>query len=107
MGTLLELLRKLAGATADAVAGFLLSNDTPKSLGEDDGTYGRSQDASAKPTANASVKTPETVKDSPLDSFGQGLAESFEGLGAGHHHEPDARFMPEMPGPEEGISHSR
>lgn len=107
MGTLLELIRKLAGATVHAVAGFLLSNDIPKSLGDDDETYGRRQDSSAKSTANSPVKTPETVKDSPLDSFGQGLAESFEALGAGHHHEPDARFIPEMPGPEQGMHHSR
>lgn len=107
MGTLLELLRKLAGATADAAIGFLFSDDIPKSRSDDDGTYGRGQDSSAKPGANAPVKTPETVKDSPLDSFGQGLAESFEALGAGHHHEPDARFMPEMPSPEEGMHHSR
>ena len=107
MGTLLELLRKLAGATADAVAGFLLGNDIPKSLGEDDETYGWRQDSSTKSTANGPVKTPDTVKDSPLDSFGQGLAESFEALGAGHHHEPDARLMPEMPSPEQGMHHSR
>ena len=107
MGTFFELLRKLAGATADALAGFLLGNDIPKSLSDDDGTHGRYQDSSAKPAANAPVKTPETVKNSPLDSFGQGLAESFEGFGAGHHHEPDARFMPETPGPEEGMHHSR
>ena len=106
MGILLEFLRRLGNATADAAVGFLFSEDIPITEAEDE--VPRSQSKSSSNSGKiAPSKAPQTVQNSPLDSFGEGLAESVEGLGAGHKHETAISWAPEAPSRDECMHHSR
>jgi hypothetical protein len=107
MGILLEFFRRLGNATADAAVGFLFSEDIPRSEAEGEETRSQSERSSGEAGKFSPVKAPQSVQNSPLDSFGQGLAESMEGLGAALEHEAGAPSTQEVPGNEEGMHHSR
>jgi hypothetical protein len=107
MGSLLEFLRRLGSATADAAVGFLFSEDIKRSDAEDETARSQSEKSSGESGKMAPAKAPETVQNSPLDSFGEGFAESIEGLDASHDHEASNPLTPEMPSQDEGMDHSR
>ena len=107
MGILLEFFRRLGNATADAAAGFLFSEDIPRSEAEGEETRSQSERSAGETGKLSPVKAPESVQSSPLDSFAEGLAESMDGLGAALEHEAGAPLTPEVPGTEEGMHHSR
>jgi hypothetical protein len=107
MGILLEFLRRLGNATADAAVGFLFSEDIPRSEAEDEGAKSQSEKSTGDSGKMAPAKAPETVQNSPLDSFAEGFAESIEGLDASHDHEAASPLTPEMPSQGEGMEQSR
>jgi hypothetical protein len=106
VGSFLELLRRLGGATADAAAGFLFSEDFPAKQEEhDDDQNQKSLDV---PADSAEVKDLEHVKDSPLDSICEDLSESMDGLGASQDHEgEELSLTPDISSHEEGMHYSR
>ena len=105
MGILVEFLRRFGNATANAAVGFLFSQDIPRSQAEGEATQSQSEGSSDEHGKISPPKAPETVQNSPLESFGQALAESMESLGAGHDHEAEIPLTPETPGQEEGMHH--
>jgi hypothetical protein len=107
MGSLLEFLRRLGSATADAAVGFLFSEDITRSDAEDETARSQSEKSSGESGKMAPAKAPETAQNSPIDSFGEGFAESIEGLDASQDHEASNPLTPEMPSQDEGMDHSR
>jgi hypothetical protein len=105
MGTLFELLRRLANATAEAAVGFLFSEDAPTGHEEQDtGKQRRSRDS----TDSAEMKSGGQAQDSPLDTICADITESMDKLGAGHDHQGEGFSLTlDSPNHGEGIDHSR
>jgi hypothetical protein len=103
MGAFLEILRRFGSATADAAAGFLLSEDpsTEREEPEEEEQHSLVD----VPADSAEIKE-EHVRDSPLDAICEGLTESMDEVGSSHDHGEGASFAPEIASGE-GMDHSR
>lgn len=106
IGSLVETLARLAGATADGAAGFLFGEDVP--TGQQEQEEDQNQKSLDVPADSAEVKDLEQVRDSPLDSICQDLSESIDTLGAGQQQQDEGfSLTPEVPSQDEGMHHSR
>jgi hypothetical protein len=104
MGAFLEILRRFGSATADAAAGFLLSEDpsTEREEPEEEEQHSLID----VPADSAEIKE-EHVRDSPLDAICEDLAESMDEAGSSHDHGEGSSLAPEIAGGSEGMDHSR
>jgi hypothetical protein len=106
IASLVEALARLAGATADGAAGFLLGEDIlSKQQEQEEDQLQKSLDV---PADSGEVKDLEQVRDSPLDSICQDLSESMDALGTSQHQQNDGfSLTPDVPSQDEGMHHSR
>lgn len=104
MGAFLEILRRFGSATADAAAGFLLSEDpsTEREEPEEEEQHSLID----VPADSAEIKE-EHVRDSPLDAICEDLAESMDEAGSSHDHGEESSLAPEIAGGSDVMDHSR
>jgi len=106
MGAFLELLRRLGSATADAAAGFLLSEDPSSEHEEEQQEEEEQKNLIDVPADSAEIKE-EHVRDSPLDAISEDLTESIDQVGATHEPGEGHSAGPKIANESEGIDHSR
>ena len=104
MGAFLELLRRFGSATADAAAGFLLSED-PSSEHEEQ--QEEEQESLIDVPADSAEIKEEHVRDSPLDAISEDLSESMDQVGSSHEQGEAHSAAPEIDHESEGMDHSR
>jgi len=104
MGAFLELLRRLGSATADATAGFLLSEDP--STEHEEQQEEEQESLIDVPADSAEIKE-EHVRDSPLDAISEDLTESMDNVGSSHDEGEGHSAASEISTEPEGTERSR